>query len=65
MTQSRNGKRDTPVALAALRRSAKVAVELAVQTGTPCFAINDGGIVDIAARGASKKTGNRKIAKKK
>lgn len=51
--------------LAALKRAAKTALRLARATKTPCYVEIDGRIVDIAARGASKKNGNRKIAKKK
>jgi hypothetical protein len=43
---------------AALIRSARKALELALQTGTPCYIWRDGRIVDIAAeaRAASQKT---------
>jgi hypothetical protein len=34
--------------LAAFRRAAKTALKLAKQTGTPCYVMNDGKIVDIA-----------------
>ncbi len=51
--------------LAALRRAAKTALQLARENKTPCNVEIDGRIVDIAARGAPKKNGNRKIAKKK
>jgi hypothetical protein len=39
-----------PPALAALRRAAKKAVELARQTGTPAYVLENGKIVDIARR---------------
>lgn len=39
-----------PPALIALRRAAKIALELAVATGTPCYVWQDGKVVDIAAQ---------------
>lgn len=40
---------ETP-ALAALRRAAKKAIELAVRTNTPAYVMENGKIVDIAKR---------------
>jgi hypothetical protein len=40
-------------ALKALRRAAKRALELARRTGTPCYVMENGRIVDIAKRGLS------------
>lgn len=37
-------------ALIALRRAAKKALEIARQTGTPAYVLQDGKIVDIARR---------------
>ncbi|MDA8378684.1 MAG: hypothetical protein M0Z50_16955 [Planctomycetia bacterium] len=37
-------------ALPALRRAAHNALQLAIQTGTPCYVIRAGKIVDIAAK---------------
>ena len=42
-----------PVALAALRRAAKSALELARRTGTPAYVLVDGKIVDLAETAAS------------
>jgi hypothetical protein len=41
--------------LKALKRAAKAALELARQTGTPCYVEKDGKIVDLAARPAAKR----------
>ncbi len=38
---------------AALQRAARNALELAVRTGTPCWVLRDGNIVDIAAEAAA------------
>ena len=48
-------KREEPAALAALKRSAKKALELARQTGTPAYVLEDGAIVDLAKRPPPKK----------
>ena len=50
-----NGK--APIALAALRRAAKKAVELARQTGTPAYVLANGKIVDVAKPGRKNRTG--------
>ena len=47
---SSNRKEPMPPALKALRRAAKKALELARQTGTPCYVLGNGRIVDIAKR---------------
>jgi hypothetical protein len=44
------GKKNVPLALQALRRSAKKAVELGLTTGTPAYVLEDGQIVDAAKR---------------
>jgi hypothetical protein len=54
MKRDSNGKSDDPV-LAALRRSAKAALELARKTGTPCHVMKDGKIIDIAKQRPDKK----------
>lgn len=41
--------------LPALRRAARDALQLAIQTGTPCYVMRAGKIVDIAARRSSPK----------
>lgn len=38
---------------AALERAARRALELALQTGTPCWVLRDGKIVDLAAEAAA------------
>lgn len=65
MTQTKNGKHPVPVALAALRRSAKAALELARRTGTPCFVRKDGEIVDIAKAKTKIRTTRRNASKRK
>jgi hypothetical protein len=49
LTQQKKEKHsaETP-ALAALRRAAKEALELAKRTGPPCYVLKNGKIVDIA-----------------
>ena len=49
--RQRSNKEPVPDALKALRRAAKKAVELARLTGTPCYVMENGRIVDIAKRG--------------
>jgi hypothetical protein len=44
------GKKKMPDALKALRRAAKKALEFARLTGTPCYVMENGRIVDIAKR---------------
>ena len=48
MAKRTNGKSADPPALIALRRSAKAALELARQTGTACWVMKNGKIIDIA-----------------
>jgi hypothetical protein len=57
MKASSNRKETITPALKALRRAAKMALELARQTGTPCHVLENGRIVDIAKR---KEKGKRK-----
>ena len=45
---------ESPLGLAALRRAAKDALDLARRTGTPCYVMENGKIVDIAKRPAQK-----------
>lgn len=49
--KSNNQPKDADLrgALPALKRAARRALELALQTGTPCWVLRDGKIVDIAA----------------
>jgi hypothetical protein len=56
MSNSSNAKQTAPIALAALRRSAKAARRLAEQTGTPCYVQKDGKIVDITAKPHARKS---------
>jgi hypothetical protein len=51
--------------LAALKRAAKTALQLARVNKTSCHVEIDGRIVDIAARRTTKKNGNLKSARKK
>jgi hypothetical protein len=44
-----------PPALVALERAAKKALELARRTGTPAYVLENGKIVDIAARSRGKR----------
>ena len=46
--------------LRALKRAAKKALELARQTGTPCYVMKGSKIVDIAKRGRAKTKAKRK-----
>ncbi len=49
MSKSKKMERASdPPALIALRRAAKNALKLAKQTGTPCYVMKDGKIIDIA-----------------
>jgi len=57
MRASTNRKETITPALKALRRAAKKALELARQTGTACYVLENGRIVDIAKR---KEKGKRK-----
>jgi len=43
-------------ALAALRRAARKAVELARRTGTPAYVVENGRIVDLAKRGRTNRS---------
>jgi len=42
--------RDIAGSMAALKRAAKQALALARQTGTPCWVMRDGKLVDLAKR---------------
>lgn len=46
--------------LRALKRAAKSALELARQTGTPCYVMEGNKIVDIAKRGRAKAKAKKK-----
>lgn len=46
--------------LRALKRAAKNALELARQTGTPCYVMEGNKIVDIAKRGRAKTKAKKK-----
>lgn len=46
--------------LAALKRAGKNALELARQTGTPCYVMEGNKIVDIAKRGRAKTKAKKK-----
>lgn len=52
-------KKKTPAALAALERAAKKAVERARQTGTAAYVMEQGRIVNIAARSQGKREKGR------
>ncbi|NNM85376.1 MAG: hypothetical protein HKL96_06455 [Phycisphaerales bacterium] len=43
-------------ALLALRRAARDALRLAIQTGTPCYVMRHGKIVNLAAKGSKRKS---------
>lgn len=64
MTRRKSAQPSEPPALIALRRAAKDALKLALQTGTGCHVEIDGKIVDIAKkkRTAAKK---RPVRRKK
>ena len=48
-----------PLALAALKRAAKEAVERARRTGTPAYVLENGVLVDLAKRRGRKKNAGR------
>jgi hypothetical protein len=54
--------RPQPLALAALRRAAKIALKLAIQTNTPCWIMVDGKMVD--ATKLPRKKPRKKASKK-
>jgi hypothetical protein len=49
-TNSRPKDRDIAGSMAALKRAAKQALALARRTGTPCWVMRDGKLIDIAKR---------------
>jgi len=63
MTRKRlaTGKQATPGALAALKRAAKNAIELARRTGTPAWVLENGKLID-AAKPARKTAKNHRRA---
>jgi diaminopimelate decarboxylase len=62
MTRSSQSRIDQLVGdeLRALKRAGKNALELARQTGTPCYVMEGNKIVDIAKRGRKKTTAKKK-----
>lgn len=62
MTRSSQSRIDQLVGdeLRALKRAGKNALELARQTGTPCYVMEGNKIVDIAKRGRSKSKAKKK-----
>jgi diaminopimelate decarboxylase len=50
-TEVQSTSRDAQQATEALKRAARRARELAERTGTPCYVLRDGRIVDIARKG--------------
>jgi hypothetical protein len=48
MKPKANGRKSPPAALVAMRRAAKMAIELGRKTGTPAYVLENGRIVDAA-----------------
>jgi hypothetical protein len=65
MKGRKNGKPAVPPSLVALRRAAKMALDLARQTGTSCWVEEDGKIIDIARTKPAKRKKRRPSAKRK
>lgn len=57
-SRARKGRTHTSGALAALRRAAKAARHLSIETGTPFYIWLDGKVVDLNAK--PKRTGRRR-----
>ena len=61
--ESRTAKPESvqlPVALAALKRAAQKALEVARRTGTPCYVLEGGKLVDIAKRKPARRSAGKK-----